>query len=189
MKNLILFIIMILLIYSPVNGFAKGQSVSPDINLEQVEDGENTLILYYSKMGTTRTLAEEAGRVLPSAELVEIKSDVGLMKAAFWQQLFNKNAVIEEISVDMSKYDKVILLSPIWLQKIASPSRTVINTLPLSNIKVKIIITCGGHFGEGAQEKLKKHVESKGAEILNLFVVKTGGKTEEELKAVVRTLL
>ena len=111
------------------------------------------------------------------------------MKAILWHQPFNKNAAIEKIDVDMTKFDNVILLSPIWFQKIASPTRAVINTLTLDNKKVNLVMTCGGHFGDKAQEKLKKHVESKGAEVIGLTLVKTGGKKEEELKAVAKTLL
>ena len=111
------------------------------------------------------------------------------MKAAMWNQLLNKDAAITKIDVDMSKYEKVILLSPIWFQKISSPARTVINTLSLSGKEVQMIITCGGHFGEEAQEKLKKHVQSKGAEAVDLSVVKTGGKKEEELKEIVQKII
>jgi flavodoxin len=140
-------------------------------------------------MGKTKILAEEVRKLLPAAKFEEIKSDEGLMKAAMWNQLFNKDASIAEINVDMSKYERVILLSPIWLQKIASPTRAVINTLPLSGKKIRLVITCGGYFGTEAQEELKKHVESKGAKVAGFFVVKTGGKSDEELKETIRKII
>jgi hypothetical protein len=83
----------------------------------------------------------------------------------------------------------VILLSPIWFQKISSPARTVINTLSLQGKELQLIITCGGHFGEEAQEKLKKYAQSKGADVIDFSVVKTGGKKEEELKKMVRKII
>ena len=126
---------------------------------------------------------------MPAAEFKEIKSDEGLMKAAMWNQLFNKDASIAKIDVDMSKYKKVILLSPIWFQKISSPARTVINTLSLQGKELQLIITCGGYFSEEAQEKLKKHAQSKGAEVIDFSVVKTGGKSDEELKKTIRKIL
>jgi menaquinone-dependent protoporphyrinogen IX oxidase len=51
--------------------------------------GEKTLIMYYSKTGKTRIVAEELKALIPDARLVEVKSDVGMMKAVFWHQLFS----------------------------------------------------------------------------------------------------
>ena len=189
MKNKILLMLFVLLFCSGSFVFAKGQVLPVCDNLQGIKEQKNTLILYYSKMGKTKILAEEARKLLPAAEFKEIKSDEGLMKAAMWNQLLNRDAAITKLDVDMSKYEKVILLSPIWLQKISSPARTVINTLPLSGKKVQLIITCGGYFGTGAQEKLKKQVQSKGAEVIDFSVIKTGGKSDEELKKMVRKII
>jgi hypothetical protein len=60
-----------------------------------------TLIMYYSKTGKTKIVAEELKVLMPDARLVEIKSDVGIMKAVMWQQLFNRNACNEPIAVDL----------------------------------------------------------------------------------------
>ncbi len=189
MKNKVLFLVIFFLFITVPPVFANDQTISAvSSNLEK-SDEKNTLILYYSKMGKTKILADEVRKLLPLAEFMEIKSDAGLMKAAIWNQMLNRDASIAEIDVDMSKYKKVILLSPIWFQKISSPARTAINTLSLSGKDVQLIITCGGYFGQGAQEKLKKHIQSKGSEVIDLSVVKTGGKTDEELRGIVRKLL
>jgi flavodoxin len=189
MKNKVLLMLFVLLFCSVGFVFAKGQALPVCDNLQGIKEQKNTLILYYSKMGKTKILAEEARKLLPAAEFKEIKSDEGLMKAAMWNQLFNKDAAITKLDVDMSKYEKVILLSPIWFQKISSPARTVINTLSLQGKELQLIITCGGYFGEEAQEKLKKYAQSKGAEVIDFSVVKTGGKKEEELKKMVRKII
>ena len=189
MKNKILWMLFVLLFCSAGLVFAEGQALCVPGNVQGIKEQKNILILYYSKMGKTKILAGEVQKLLPAAQFKEIKCDAGLMKAAMWNQMFNKDAAIDKIDVDMSKYEKVILLSPIWFQKISSPARTVINTLSLSGKEVQMIITCGGHFGEEAQEKLKKHVQSKGAEAVDLSVVKTGGKKEEELKEIVQKII
>ncbi len=115
--------------------------------------------MYYSKTGKTQIVAEELKALMPDARVVEIKSDVGIMKAVMWQQLFNRNACNEPIAVDLEKYDRVILCSPIWLQKISSPMRTIINTVPLTGKQVQMFVVCAGHFGEGGQKKLKKQLD------------------------------
>ncbi len=148
--------------------------------------GNDTLILYYSKMGKTRIVADELKVQIPDADLVEIKSDVGLMKGAMWYQLWNKNAEIEPIPVDVAQYDTILICSPIWFQKISSPVRTVLNTMPLENKKVSFFITCGGHFGTGGQERLMSKAAERRMILKGLSVIKTGGKPDDEIRKQVQ---
>ena len=148
--------------------------------------GEETLIMYYSKTGKTRIVAEEFKALIPDARLVEIQSNVGMMKAVFWHQLFSRNACNEPISVDLEKYDRIILCSPIWLQKISSPMRTIINTVPLKGKQVELFVVCAGHFGEGGQSKLKKQLAAKEITMQSLSIIKSGGKTDAEIRKQVQ---
>jgi menaquinone-dependent protoporphyrinogen IX oxidase len=148
-----------------------------------------TLIMYYSKTGKTKIVAEELKVLMPEARLVEIKSDVGIMKAVMWQQLFNRNACNEPIAVDLEKYDKVILCSPLWLQKISSPMRTIINTVPMEDKRVNLFVVCAGHFGESGQKKLQKQLASKKIDCESLSIIKSGGKTDEDIRQQVREQL
>jgi multimeric flavodoxin WrbA len=159
-----------------------GSFLIPDI----VSADNETLILYFTKTNKTKIVAEELKARIPSAKLVEIKSDVGIMTAVFWHQLFNRNACTEPIAVDLNKYDTIILCSPVWLQKISSPMRTVINTVPLGGKQVKIFAVCAGHFGESGQEKLIKLIASKGMNLKGIAVIKAGGKTDEEIRRQTR---
>jgi menaquinone-dependent protoporphyrinogen IX oxidase len=148
-----------------------------------------TLIMYYSKTGKTKIVAEELKVLIPDARVVEIKSDVGIMKAVMWQQLFNRNACNEPITVDLEKHDRVILCSPIWLQKISSPMRTIINTVPLAGKNVKLFVVCAGHFGEGGQKKLQKQLASKKIDWESLSIIKSGNKTDEDIRKQVQEQL
>ena len=148
-----------------------------------------TLIMYYSKTGKTKIVAEELKVLIPDARVVEIKSDVGIMKAVMWQQLFNRNACNEPIAVDLEKYDRVILCSPIWLQKISSPMRTILNTVPMEGKKVNLFVVCAGHFGEGGQKKLKKQLASKEINLMSLSIIKSGNKTDEDIRKQVQEQL
>jgi menaquinone-dependent protoporphyrinogen IX oxidase len=148
-----------------------------------------TLIMYYSKTGKTKIVVEELKVLIPDARVVEIKSDVGIMKAVMWQQLFNRNACNEPIAVDLEKYDRVILCSPIWLQKISSPMRTIINTVPMEGKKVNLFVVCAGHFGESGQKKLQKQLASKKIDCESLSIIKSGGKTDEDIRQQVREQL
>jgi hypothetical protein len=151
-----------------------------------VSADNETLILYFSKMNKTKIVAEELKAQMPGARLVEIKSDVGILTAVFWHQLFNRNACTEPIAVDFNRYDTVFLCSPVWLQKISSPMRTVINTVPLQGKQVRIFAVCAGHFGEGGQEKLRNLADSKDMNLKGIAVIKSGGKTDEEIRRQTR---
>jgi len=151
--------------------------------------GEETPIMYYPKTGKTRIVAEELKELIPDARLVEIKSQVGMLKAVFWHQMFSRNACNEPISVDLEKYDRIILCSPIWPQKISSPMRTIINTLPLKGKQVEMFVVCAGHFGKGGQGKLKKQLAEKESNMKSLAIIKSGGKTDEEIQKQVQEQL
>jgi flavodoxin len=148
-----------------------------------------TLIMFYSKTGKTQIVAEELKALMPDARIVEIKSDIGIMQAVMWHQLFNRNACNEPIAVDLEKYAQVILCSPIWLQKISSPMRTIINTVPLTGKQVQMFVVCAGHFGEGGQKNLKKQLTSKEINLKSLSIIKSGNKTDEEIREQVREQL
>ena len=170
-KIAVFFILVVLLI--PVCAYAQNQ----------------TLIMYYSKTGMTKIVAEELKVLIPDARLVEIKSDVGIMKAVMWQQLFNRNACNEPIAVNLEKYGRVILCSPLWLQKISSPMRTIINTVPMEGKKVNLFVVCAGHFGESGQKKLQKQLASKKIDCESLSIIKSGSKTDEDIRQQVREQL
>jgi menaquinone-dependent protoporphyrinogen IX oxidase len=145
-----------------------------------------TLIMYYSRTGKTSIVVDELQALIPAARLVEIKSNVGILQAVFWHQLFNRNACNEPISVDLEKYNRIILCSPIWLQKISSPMRTIINTVPLKGKQMELFVVCAGHFGEGGQRKLKKQLAAKEINMASLSIIKSGGKTDEEIRKQVQ---
>jgi hypothetical protein len=170
-----------------ISALALAFLVSASFLIPSIVSADNeTLILYFSKTNKTKIVAEELKARIPSAKLVEIKADVGIMTAVFWHQLFNRNACTEPIAVDLNKYDTVILCSPVWLQKISSPMRTIINTVPLEGKQVRIFAVCAGHFGESRQEKLKKLIASKGMNLAGIAVIKAGGKTDEEIRMQTR---
>ncbi|MCP4717327.1 MAG: hypothetical protein GY868_19565 [Deltaproteobacteria bacterium] len=148
-----------------------------------------TLILYFSKTGKTRIVADEVKKQLPDAGFEEITSDVGFMALIFWHQPFGRNAVIEPIKADLSNYSKIILCSPTWLQKLSSPARTALKTLPLQGKQLQAIISYGGHFGDNGKKRIEKITAEQGISLYTISVVKTGGKSEDEIRQQVRDIL
>ena len=64
--------------------------------------------------------------------------------------------------------------------------RTIINTVPLQGKQVDMFVVCAGHFGEGGQNKLKKQLAAKEITMQSLCIIKSGGKTDEEIRQQVQ---
>ncbi|MDD6193565.1 MAG: hypothetical protein PUB19_01550 [Lachnospiraceae bacterium] len=87
-----------------------------------------TLVAYFSRMGYTRHYAYE-WREKYNADIYEIKAteriegDLGF----WWCGRFGMHhweMPIEEIDVDLAKYDKVVICSPIWVFALSAPVRS-----------------------------------------------------------------
>ena len=132
-----LLLVFLLIVFIPAtcladNGTACGAAVAADnatVSAAPAGSTDNataagpaTLILVYSKTGTSKIVADEVHQLIPGSELVEVKSNVGIMKAMMWHRLFGLGAKIEPVNVDLSQYERVILCSPIWMQAISSPA-------------------------------------------------------------------
>ena len=64
--------------------------------------------------------------------------------------------------------------------------RTIINTVPLKGKQVELFVVCAGHFGEGGPSKLKKQLAAKEITMQSLCIIKSGGKTDEEIRQQVQ---
>ena len=92
--------------------------------------GKKTLVVYYSRTGTTRKVAEYIRERL-AADIDEIidkknrKGPLGWLMAG--KDAGSKSlTVIEEPSIDPSGYDLVVIGSPVWNDTVSAPIRTYI---------------------------------------------------------------
>ncbi len=67
--------------------------------------------------------------------------------------------------------------------------RTIINTVPLAGKQVQMFVVCAGHFGEGGQKKLKIQLASKEINLGSLAIIKSGNKTDEDIRKQVQEQL
>ena len=87
----------------------------------------NTLVVYYSRTGTTRTVAEKVGQTLGATveELIDTKNrkgPVGFIAAG--KDAFGKKAVpIEPMTNDPADFDLVIVGTPVWAGTMSSAVR------------------------------------------------------------------
>jgi len=156
-------------------------------------EGSNPIIVYYSRTGKTRIVANALKEQLP-CEIAEIKSTED--REGFWgvitcvlDSLFNRDDVIEPFNKDLKGYNPIIIASPIWIGKLSSPARTFMKQAGLNGKEVYIVLTYNGSFTEEKENILKEGLTSQETNLKELYKVVTKEKTDEEIKKDISTQL
>lgn len=124
-----------------------------------------TLVVYYSRTGTTKTVAEEVAQKL-GADVEEIKDSV--KRTGIWGWLISgrdgmkRNLTkIRHLEKDPGDYDLVVVGTPIWAGNISAPTRTFLRAFKKNFKKVAFFCTMGGRSFENT---FKEMTEEAGKE-------------------------
>ena len=108
---------------------------------------KNILVVYFSRMGYTKKVAYDIANKL-GASIMELKTTEktdGTL--GFWwcgrYGMHRFGMPIEDINVDLSKYKKIIIVSPIWVFNVSAPVREFCNKYKNSINEVEYVFT---HF-------------------------------------------
>ena len=121
-------------------------------------ENNKKLIVYYSYTGHTRMLAEKIKEKL-DCDIWEIKP-LNPYSADYQtvvdQQQNNESSQqivpINQLNVDLNKYQEIILGSPVWWYTIAPPIRTFLKENDLSGKVIKPFATNAGWLGKTFRE-------------------------------------
>ena len=90
-----------------------------------------TLVIYYSRTGTTRTVAKQITQKLncDSEEIIDEKNRKGVLGflLASRDTILNKLTTIKKINSALSAYDLIIIGGPVWVGNMSVPIRTFIS--------------------------------------------------------------
>lgn len=109
-----------------------------------------TLVVFYSRTGNTRTLAQQLARVM-DAEIEEITDRVnrggilGYLRSGS-EGWFGRRTEILPVSKDPCRFDLVIVGTPVWRVSVSSPVRTYLQDHAAELRQVAFFCTMGG-FG------------------------------------------
>ena len=100
-------------------------------NYKNIGTNKNEIVVYFSRMGYTKKIALERANET-GAEVLELTAKEKTNgTSGFWWcgrfGLFNLGMPIENIDIDLTKYDKVTICSPIWVFNMCAPIRTFCN--------------------------------------------------------------
>ncbi len=108
-----------------------------------------TLVVYYSRTGHTRAVAEALGNAL-DADLTEIHCD--RYRGGMWRYLrAGYDSVkgnlppIEGPAIAPDTYDLVVIGGPVWTAHPALPIRTFLSERPPMPRRIALFLTHGGH--------------------------------------------
>ena len=145
-------------------------------------EGSKPIIVYYSRTGKTRIVANTLKDQL-SCEIAEIKSTedregfLGVITCVL-DSLLDRDDVIEPFNIDLKGYSPIIIAAPIWIGKLSSPARTLIQQKQseLKEKEVYVIITYSGKLTEEKEKLLKEGITSQGIKLEGFYKVNTKEK-------------
>lgn len=110
----------------------------------------HTLVVFYSLEGNTRFIAEVIAKQL-NADLLELKPVKAYQSTGFSRYFWGgKSVVLKEepelvnAGIDLSKYDSIIIGTPVWANSFAPPLNTFVHRYQFSNKKVALFACHGG---------------------------------------------
>ncbi len=138
-----------------------------------------TLVVYYSRTGVTQKVARLiADRLSCDLEQIEEERNRKGMVAYLWscyEALREKTPPIKIAGQDPVAYDLVIIGTPIWAGRMASPVRSYLDQREASLPAVAFFSTSGGTDGTKVIQDMQKFSDQKAVALLKL--------KEKEVKA------
>ncbi len=147
-----------------------------------------TVVVYYSRFGTTRTIATAVAEEL-GAEVREIQAvrECGFLGMGF-RSLFGIRMPIRPMNLDFKEVDRVVLCAPVWAGRPANPVRTFLQEAKLEGKKLAVLFSTGGGETGPGLETVRKLVAGKKVEVTLLGAIVTRKKDEAQLRAEARDL-
>ena len=78
-----------------------------------------------------------------------------MIMAGGYKATFNKKDKLLEFDKDIKDYDKIVIGSPIWNDRISAPINSVISLLDLKNKDLSFVFYSASGKGDHAKEKVK----------------------------------
>lgn len=153
---------------------ANRKLVNKDQNL--IKDTE-VAVLYYSRSGNTAVMAKTIATLF-QADLINI--DASKYKIGFWGlaeaagSFQNREVEIDPKELDLSKYKKVFLGSPIWFYRPAPPIFEFVKNNKFSDQEVVLFNSYNSNFGQDHIDEFKSIVMRNGAKTFEHKAVKRG---------------
>jgi flavodoxin len=164
------------------NFLSENLNIGKNVNLPIM----NGLIVYYSRTGNTKLIAELLAKEsnFDIEEIIDIKKRKGIIGffRAGYDATREKLTVIKEIQKNPELYDLIILGTPIWNKRMSSAIRTYITENKKKFKNVAFFCTEGGSGGPQTLKNMAELSEKK--PISTLEIIKKEIKQNTHLEKV-----
>lgn len=118
-----------------------------------------TLVVYYSRTGYTKRIAEAVASKLDSdieriRDMKDRSGFIGYMRSG-WEALRGKTPIIKDPESDPSDYDIFIIGTPVWVQRPSSPVLTYLHRFSDNFKKTAYFCTLSGSGAEKTMSKME----------------------------------
>ncbi len=131
------------------------------------------LIVYYSKSGKTKKVAEKLAKRLDAdmVEIIDNKNRNGIFGFIFSGRdaVKEKMADIKEIGVDLKKYDRIIVGTPVWASKLSTPALTFLRKYKNDISEYSLFYTQGGSGDNKIKTQLDNYMNKKPSSIAAIY--------------------
>jgi len=143
-------------------------------------DTTRTLVVFYSRTGTTKIVAHEIAEALKCdvEELVDRRPRDGVLGylRSMVDMMFERSVDLAPTKLDPAAYDLVIVGTPIWGASVSAPVRTY---LAARHARIKDVAFFCTHGGSGSASTLKEleelcHKAPRVSLVLRTAVVQAG---------------
>ncbi len=146
------------------------------------------VVVYFSLNGHTKYVAEAVAAKL-GAEIMALEPKKAYPKARALQMVVGGFGASVGLSRRLkpyrfgkSKYDLVVLATPVWAGKITPPMRRFLKEHPLGGVPIGLIASCAGGPTEATLGAMKAHAKNVVAE---LSLVNPSAKEREKSSAAI----
>ena len=138
------------------------------------------VFIYYSLSGNGEAVADYLSK--KDYSIVRVETTKKMPKSMFFRILVggfkasvNYKDKLKDFDTDISKYDEILIGSPIWNSRLSSPINTVLDKLDLIDKKIKFVL----YSASGEDNKATSMLKDKyNCEVINL---KEPKKNNDEL--------
>lgn len=122
-----------------------------------------TLLVYYSRTGITKGIAEEISKSIDCdvEEIVDKEKRTGIIGyiKSGYETARNKLPDIEAPKYDLSKYDLLIIGTPVWAGKMSVPVKAYLEQNMDKIPNLACFCTCGGSGIDGTLTGIAEYVK------------------------------
>ncbi|WP_077610213.1 flavodoxin family protein [Clostridium sp. Marseille-P2415] len=126
-----------------------------------------TLVIYYSYTGNTKKIAEQTAKK-ENADICEVveKNRPGTVKAftaGSFHAMRGMKSEVEPITADLSSYDRLIVMAPVWAGNPAPAMNNVFDALPSGKEVEVIMVSASGK--SSCKDRLEQLIGSRGSRL------------------------